>query len=66
MLGRIAGTAGSTAITMAGSAAITIAGSMAIMIAGSIASARKDFSVDFTQIRGGAITAPSRPATTPM
>jgi hypothetical protein len=51
--------AGSTPITMAGSTAITIAGSTAITIAGGASS------VDFTHIRGGVITAPIRPATTP-
>jgi hypothetical protein len=59
--------AGSTAITLAGSTAITLAGSTAITIAGStaITIAGGASSVDFTHLRGGVITAPIRPATTP-
>jgi hypothetical protein len=52
--------AGSTAITIAGSTAITMAGSTAIESTGGASS------VDFTHIRSGVITAPIRPATTPM
>jgi hypothetical protein len=55
--------AGSAAITMAGSTAITMAGSTAITI--TIDTAGGDSSVDFTDMRGGVITAPIRPATTP-
>jgi len=70
MLGRMAGTAGSTAmdftavdLTLAGSAAITMAGSSALTITTDTAGG--DSSVDFTDMRGGVITAPIRRATTP-
>jgi hypothetical protein len=70
MLGRMAGTAGSTAmdftavdLTLAGSAAIAMAGSSALTITTDTAGG--DSSVDFTDMRGGVITAPIRRATTP-
>jgi hypothetical protein len=54
-------------LTLAASTAMMVAGSTAMTIAGStaIASAGTDFSVDFTEIRDGLITAPIRLATTP-